>query len=92
MQGNVQADTGNKKLATKRNHKENKPDTYWLFPLLWDNRQQQEHRELSIPGNQDGYHWLNQRSQKRSYSWKEYNDMLKVYPIVPARIYVSVYA
>ncbi len=37
------------------------------------------------------YHWLNQRSQKKSYSWKGYNDMLKVYPIVPARIYVSVY-
>lgn len=38
------------------------------------------------------YHWLNQRSQKKSYSWKGYNDMLKVYPIVPARIYVSLYA
>ena len=38
------------------------------------------------------YHWLNQRSQKKSYSWKGYNDMLKVYPIVSARIYVSVYA
>jgi len=38
------------------------------------------------------YHWLNQRSQKKSYNWKGYNDMLKVYPIVPAKIYVSVYA
>lgn len=38
------------------------------------------------------YHWLNQRSQKKSYTWEGYNDMLKVYPIVPARIYVSVYA
>lgn len=38
------------------------------------------------------YYWLNKRSQKRSYTWKGYNDMLKVYPIVPAKIYVSVYA
>lgn len=38
------------------------------------------------------YHWPNQRSQKKSYSWKGYNDMLKVYPIVPVRIYINVYA
>lgn len=37
------------------------------------------------------YYWLNQRSQKKSYNWEGYNDLLKVYPIVPARIYVSVY-
>ncbi len=37
------------------------------------------------------YHWLNQRSQKKSYSWKGFHDMLKEYPIAPAKIYVSVY-
>lgn len=37
------------------------------------------------------YYWLNRRSQKKSYSWEGYNDMLKMYPIVPARIYVSIY-
>ena len=37
------------------------------------------------------YHWLNRRSQKKSYRWEGYNAMLEVYPIVPAGIYVSVY-
>ena len=36
-------------------------------------------------------YWLNHRSQKRSYNWSGFNDMLKAYPIVPARIYVSIY-
>ena len=38
------------------------------------------------------YFWLNRRSQKRSYTWSGFNDMLKVYPLVQPRIYVSVYA
>ncbi len=38
------------------------------------------------------YKWLNRRSQKKSYNWKEFNDMLKVYPLATPRIYVSVYA
>ena len=37
------------------------------------------------------FYWLNHRSQRRSYNWDEFNDMLKVYPITPARIYVSIY-
>ena len=37
------------------------------------------------------FFWLNHRSQKRSYNWGEFNDMLKAYPITPARIYVSIY-
>lgn len=37
------------------------------------------------------FYWLNHRSQKRSYNWKSFNDMLKAYPIVPAKIYVSIY-
>lgn len=38
------------------------------------------------------YYWLNQRGQRKSYTWEGYNDMLKAYPIAPAKIYVSVYA
>lgn len=37
------------------------------------------------------FHWLNRRSQKRSYTWEGYNEMLKVYPLARPRIYVSVY-
>ena len=38
------------------------------------------------------YKWLNRRSQKKSYNWEGFNEMLKVYPLATPRIYVSVYA
>lgn len=38
------------------------------------------------------FQWLNRRSQKKSYTWDGFNDMLKVYPLAVLRIYVNVYA
>lgn len=38
------------------------------------------------------FYWLNHRSQKKSYSWNAFNDMLRVYPLARPRIYVSIYA
>ncbi len=38
------------------------------------------------------FKWLNRRSQKKSYKWDGFNDMLKEYPLVRPRIYVNVYA
>ena len=37
------------------------------------------------------FYWLNRRSQKKSYNWDGFNDMMKRYPLAPARIYVSIY-
>lgn len=37
------------------------------------------------------YKWLNRRSQKKSYNWNGFNDLLKVYPLATPRIYVNVY-
>lgn len=37
------------------------------------------------------FYWLNRRSQKKSYSWRQFNDMLKEYPLARPRIYVSIY-
>lgn len=37
------------------------------------------------------FYWLNHRSQKRSYTWEEFREMQKAYPLEPARIYVSIY-
>lgn len=37
------------------------------------------------------FYWLNRRSQKISYTWKAFNDMLKVCPLAKPRIYVSIY-
>ena len=38
------------------------------------------------------FRWLNRRSQRRSYNWKQFQDMLKAYPIVRPKIYVHIYA
>ncbi len=38
------------------------------------------------------YFWLNRRSQKKSYTWEGFVEMLKANPLEPPRIYVSVYA
>ena len=37
------------------------------------------------------FYWLNRRSQKISYTWNAFNDMLKVYPLAKPKIYVSIY-
>ena len=37
------------------------------------------------------FHWLNRRSQKKSYTWEQFNEMLKIYKIATPKIYVSVY-
>ena len=38
------------------------------------------------------FYWLNRRSQKKSYTWDGFNEMLKVYPLAKPKVYVSVYA
>lgn len=37
------------------------------------------------------FKWLNRRSQKRSYTWEGFRDLLKVFPLVQPRIRVSIY-
>lgn len=38
------------------------------------------------------FFWLNRRSQKKSYKWESFTEMLKEYPLAYPKIYVSVYA
>ena len=37
------------------------------------------------------FKWINRRSQKKSYTWKEFNEMQKIYPIVKAKVCVNLY-
>ena len=37
------------------------------------------------------FKWLNRRSQKRSYSWDGFNELLKVFPLARPRISVKLY-
>lgn len=36
------------------------------------------------------FHWLNRRSQKKSYTWKAFNEMMKVYPLAKPKTYVII--
>lgn len=37
------------------------------------------------------YKWLNRRSQRKSYSYEQFREMLKTYPLIKPKIYVSMY-
>jgi group II intron reverse transcriptase/maturase len=38
------------------------------------------------------FYWLNRRSQKRSYTWDGFHDLLKIFPLAKPRIYINVYS
>lgn len=38
------------------------------------------------------YRWMNRRSQKRSYNWKGFKQMLEYYPLAYPKRYVNLYA
>ena len=37
------------------------------------------------------FKWLNRRSQRRSYTWEEFDELLKVYPLARPRIHFRMY-
>jgi hypothetical protein len=37
------------------------------------------------------FYWLNRRSQRRSYTWDQFNNLLIYLPIAKAKIYVNIY-
>ena len=37
------------------------------------------------------FKWLNRRSQKRSYNWSNFENLLKDFPIAKPKIFVSIY-
>ena len=47
--------------------------------------------KFSLFVNRRLFYWLNRRSQRKSYNWEGFNDMLKEYPLACPRIYVNIY-
>lgn len=37
------------------------------------------------------YYWLNRRSQRRSYDWDGFKELLKIFPLARPKIYVDIY-
>ena len=37
------------------------------------------------------FKWLNRRSQRKSYTWDGFNELLKVFQLARPRIYVNIY-
>jgi len=38
------------------------------------------------------FKWLNRRSQRKSYTWDGFNQLLKVFPLARPRVYFNIYA
>jgi len=38
------------------------------------------------------FKWLNRRSQKQSYTWEGFNELLKIFPLTRPRILVNIYS
>lgn len=63
---------------------------YYHYYGITDNSKSLENFAFQV--RKSLFKWLNRRSQKKSYDWKQFNDMLKAYPLERPKIYVSVYA
>ena len=37
------------------------------------------------------FKWLNRKSQRRSYTWENFMEFMKNFPLAKPRIYVSIY-
>lgn len=37
------------------------------------------------------FYWLNRRSQKKSYTWEGFHELLKRFPLAKPKIYVRIY-
>jgi hypothetical protein len=37
------------------------------------------------------FKWLNRRSQRKSYTWDGFNELLKIFPLARPRIHVNIY-
>lgn len=37
------------------------------------------------------FYWLNRRSQKKSYTWEQFHDVLKLFPLAEPKIYDNIY-
>ena len=62
---------------------------YFHYYGITDNSRQIERFRFEVMKSL--FYWLNRRSQKKSYNWEQFNAMMKVYPLAPAKIYVSIY-
>jgi len=38
------------------------------------------------------FKWLNKRSQKKSYTWEGFKDLLKIFPLAKPHIYINIYS
>jgi RNA-directed DNA polymerase len=63
---------------------------YYHYYGITDNFRRLQAFRMSV--EKSLFYWLNHRSQKISYTWNGYANMLKVYPLAKPKTYVSVYS
>lgn len=62
---------------------------YYHYYGITDNYQSIENFRYRV--ERDLFYWLNRRSQRRSYNWDQFNEMMKRNPLAMPRIYVDIY-
>ena len=62
---------------------------YFHYYGITDNSSSLEHFVDRI--KKSLFKWLNRRSQRRSFNWNGFNDLLKDFPLTKPKIYVSIY-
>ena len=62
---------------------------YYHYYGITDNSRSLSDFKLAV--TKSLFYWLNRRSQKKSYDWERFSEMMKVYPLARPKIYVSIY-
>lgn len=62
---------------------------YYHYYGITDNGQSLQRMERKVENLL--FYWLNHRSQKRSYNWEGFLELLKAFPLVKPKIYVNIY-
>jgi RNA-directed DNA polymerase len=62
---------------------------YYHYYGITDNSRSLSDFKLAV--TKSLFYWLNRRSQKKSYDWERFSEMLKAYPLARPKIYVSIY-
>ena len=64
-------------------------DGYYNYYAITDNTQMCSEFQYRV--SRMLFYWLNRRSQKKSYTWPQFHDMLKVYPLHTPKLKFSIY-
>ena len=92
MQRDRRNDKENEEVKARGYNRKAQSNPCWLLPLHGITDNIKSLTDFKYEVTKRLLYWLNRRSQRKSYTWEEFNNMLTVYPLAAPKIYVNVYA